>query len=163
MQKPLDLEAIAAGGMAGMASAKEKILENEASSGNMQMGFCTLKKGVADTDEEKNKLAGRWAALLQTNGIKMSFHVIGGDDLLITEDGGRVMEARDFLLNQPEVAKFRWKDTDFTPTPAPTPKKASKKSKKAAAATPTPTPTPIKEEGKKGKKGKKASSSKTEL
>jgi hypothetical protein len=64
-------------------------------------------------------------------------------ELLVTEDNGRILEVKDFLLSQPEVSKFRWKDTDFTKTPTPTPeptakpkakKKASPSKQKAAAA-----------------------------
>jgi hypothetical protein len=52
---------------------------------------------------------------------------------------------KDFLLSQPEVQKFRWKDTDYVapgkpkPTPPPLPKKPKKKkakAKKAKAAEP---------------------------
>jgi len=160
LQKPLDLAAITAGGMTG--GAKDMLLQHEAGSGNMQMAFATLRKGVAKNDKEINELAGKWQALLQTNGVKISFHPIGGDDLLLTEDGGRIIEARDFILNQPEVEKFRWKDTDFTPTPTPQPAEQAaspkssgkgrtgkdKKGGKKAAATPSAKP-------KKGKKAAK--------
>jgi len=52
---------------------------------------------------------------------------------------------RDFLLDQPEVAKFRWKDTDFT-----------KESVAAAAAAATPASNAPK--SKKSKKNKKKNS-----
>lgn len=122
--KPLDLASLTAGGGLG-AGAKDMLLQHEANSGNMQMAFITLRSGVASNDREIGEIAGKWQALLQTNGVKLSFHPIGGDDILVTEDGGRILEARDFILNQPEVAKFRWKDTDFTPTPTPAPGSAA--------------------------------------
>lgn len=68
-------------------------------------------------------------------------------ELLVTEEYGRILEVRDFLLAQPEVSKVRWKDTDFTKesvaaasggsAAAPKPKKSGKKkSKTATTATP---------------------------
>lgn len=138
LQKPLDLASLTSGGGLG-AGAKDMLLQHEASSGNMQMAFITLKKGVASNDREIGEIAGRWQALLQTNGVKLSFHPIGGDDILVTEDGGRILEARDFILSQPQVDKFRWKDTDFTPLPSP-------------ASTPAPAPKKAKAGGKGGKK-----------
>lgn len=78
-------------------------------------------------------------------------------ELLVTEEYGRILEVRDFILEQPEVSKFRWKDTDFTkesvaaasggsppaasdasaPAAAkPKPNKSSKKKGKSASATP---------------------------
>ena len=92
-----------------MAKMKETMLASEASSGNTQMAFLTLKDGVAETDEERAKLGSQWAALLVTNAVKISYHMIGGNELLITEEQGRIMEIKDFVLQQPEVAKFRWK------------------------------------------------------
>ena len=84
------------------------MLASEASSGNTQMAFLTLRDGVAADDEERAKLAGRWAALLGTNAVKISYHMIGGNELLITEEQGRIIEVKDFVLQQPEVLKFRW-------------------------------------------------------
>ena len=84
------------------------MLASEASSGTTQMAFLTLRDGVAADDEERAKLAGRWAALLGTNAVKISYHMIGGNELLITEEQGRIIEVKDFVLQQPEVLKFRW-------------------------------------------------------
>ena len=144
-QVPFDIEALQREGAAGMARIKETMLASEATSGNTQMAFLTLKDGVAETDEERGKLGAQWAALLGTNAVKISYHFIGGNELLITEEQSRIVEVKDFLLNQPEVAKFRWKDTDFYPTPTPTPhpdgpwapktkKGKAAKAKKAAAS-----------------------------
>lgn len=162
VQKPLDLASLTGGGGLG-ANAKDMLLQHEASSGNMQMAFITLRSGVAKNDREIADIAGKWQALLQTNGVKLSFHPIGGDDILVTEDGGRILEARDFILNQPEVAKFRWKDTDFIPTPTPAPgsvdaaaagsgrKGKDKKDKKASGSSKK-----AKEEAEKKRKAKEA-------
>lgn len=108
-QVPFDIDKLAAAGPSGMAKMKETMLASEASSGNTQMAFLTLKDGVAETDEERAKLGSQWAALLVTNAVKISYHMIGGNELLITEEQGRIMEIKDFVLQQPEVAKFRWK------------------------------------------------------
>jgi hypothetical protein len=87
---------------------RSTMLASEATSGNTQMAFLTLRDGVAADDEERAKLAGRWAALLGTNAVKISYHMIGGNELLITEEQGRIIEVKDFVLQQPEVLKFRW-------------------------------------------------------
>ena len=137
-QVPFDLDALQREGAAGMAKIKDTMLASEATSGNTQMAFLTLREGVAEDDEARAKLAGRWAALLGTNAVKISYHMIGGNELLITEEQSRILEVKDFVLTQPEVAKFRWKDTDFYP-PSPSPSDTPKLSKKA----------------KKGKKGGK--------
>ena len=171
---PFDIDKLAAAGPGGMAKMKETMLASEATSGNTQMAFLTLRDGVAETDEERAKLGSKWAALLVTNAVKISYHMIGGNELLITEEQGRIMEIKDFVLTQPEVAKFRWKvrwrratrppaaallreRAPSTPHPPP-----------AARAQdtdfyPTPTPTEAPRKAKKGGKKGKAAAGKSEL
>lgn len=92
---------------------QDLVLEHEAKSGNMQMAFCTLKKGTAANKFEAEQLGQKWNSLMQTAGIRATLYAISEDDLLFTDDSGVIMKVRDFLLEQPEVEKFRWKDTDF--------------------------------------------------
>lgn len=92
---------------------QDMVLEHEAKSGNMQMAFCTLKKGTAKTKFDAEQIGARWTSLMQTAGIRATLYAISEDDLLFTDDTGVIMQVRDFLLEQPEVEKFRWKDTDF--------------------------------------------------
>lgn len=95
----------------------------------MQMAFATIKESVTKDAKEIEEIGKRWQALLATNGVQVSLYPIGGQDILFTEDAGRILEVRDFVLNQPELEKFRWKDTDFTPTPTPKAKKGGIKHK----------------------------------
>ena len=147
---------------------RSTMLASEATSGNTQMAFLTLRDGVAADDEERAKLAGRWAALLGTNAVKISYHMIGGNELLITEEQGRIIEVKDFVLQQPEVLKFRWcvrappraaptrraallprRNTLSAPPPRPAPPRSPRRKDTDFTPTPTPTPSP------KAKKGKK--------
>lgn len=105
----IDLNMLQKGG----ANIQEKVLEQEASSGNMQMAFATLKKGVAATQREAEEVGKRWQALMQTAGISTNLYAISADDLLFTDDNGVILKVREFVLDQPEIEKFRWKDTDF--------------------------------------------------
>lgn len=64
------------------------------------------------------------------------------------------MQVRDFVLAQPEVTKFRWKDTDFTQESVAA--AAGGSSAPAAAAAATPKPGKGKGQGKKKASAKKA-------
>lgn len=100
---------MAAGG--GGDSMKEAYLSHSAKSGEMHMSFVTLKKGACKTQKEAEELGARWRDLLKTDGLAVGLYPLSETELLYTEEEGRILEARDFLLSQPEVEKFRWKDT----------------------------------------------------
>lgn len=138
----IDIETLAKSG----PRMRDMVFEHEATNGNIHMAFATIKASVTTDAAEIQKIGSRWQALLQTDGSKVKMYPIGGQDLLFTEDDGRIMEIRDFALQQPELEKFRWKDTDFTPTPTPTPKpRRAKKAAASAAATPSAAAEPAKE------------------
>ncbi len=107
----------------------------------IQMAFATFKKDVVASKDEAEKLGQKWQGLLKTDGINVSIYPISESELLLTEQEGKIFAVKEFILSQPEVEKFRWKDTDFTPLPkaASTPKKR----------------TPTKPAGKPGKPGAK--------
>lgn len=131
----LDIETLAKSG----PRMKDLVYEHEATNGNIHMSFATIKSSVTTDPAEIQAIGERWQALLQTDGSKVKLYPIGGQDLLFTEDDGRILEIRDFVLRQPELEKFRWKDTDFTPLPSPSPTPTRKPRRKAAAATPSAT------------------------
>jgi hypothetical protein len=133
LQKPLDMEELTKA--AGSPKLKDTVLQHEASSGNVQMAFATVKKSVTEDPKEVEKIGQRWQGLLATAGVHTSLYPIGGQDLLMTEDNTRILQVRDFLLTQPELEKFRWKDTDFFPTPTPAPAAAKAEKKKKSKST----------------------------
>ena len=131
---------------------KEMFLSHQAKSGDLHMSFVTLKKGVCEEQKCAEKLGAKWRDLLKTDGLAVSLYPLSETELLYTEDGGRVIEARDYLLTQPEVEKFRWKDTDFFPPSSDSSKVSSKPATGPAAAGADKR----KKSKKKGKKGAKA-------
>ena len=55
------------------------------------------------------------AGKLKTGGVHISVYPMGANQLLFSQEDGRTLEVKDFLLSQPEVEKVRWKDTDWKP------------------------------------------------
>ena len=100
-------------------NVKESILERDAKSKDMQMAFATLKAGTVATKEEAEKMGVRWRDMLLTDAIKVAVYAISESELLFTEEEGRILDVRNFVLAQPEIEKFRWKDTDFLPKDLP--------------------------------------------
>jgi hypothetical protein len=117
-QAPVDVESLSRLAASG-GDAREAMLASEAGSKAMQMSFATLKPGAAATKEEAEALGVRWRDLLATDALKASVYALSETELLYTEEEGRILELRNFLLAQPEIEKFRWKDTDFTPADLP--------------------------------------------
>jgi hypothetical protein len=37
------------------------------------------------------------------------------NQMIVTQEDGRSLEVKEFILAQPEVEKFRWKDKDWLP------------------------------------------------
>ena len=66
-------------------------------------------------------------------------YAIEDNSILLTNDDGKILEVRRFVLEQPEVEKFTWNSQDYFPTPD-----ASKGKKKRRRGG----------KSKKGKKGK---------
>lgn len=106
----LDVDELAATAKRG-GDIKDAYLSHAAKSGDMHMSFVTLKKGVCAAQKCAEELGARWRDLLKTDGLAVGLYPLSETELLYTEEDGRVIEARDFLLQQPEVEKFRWKDT----------------------------------------------------
>lgn len=130
---------------------KDAYLEGEARKKDMQMAFCTLHPDATANKAESEKLGAKWQAILQTGGNRVNVYATSDHELLFTEEYGRILEVRDFLLAQPEVAKFRWKDTDFT-----------KESLAASAAASAPEPKAAKKKAG-GSKSKKTAAGKSDL
>ena len=112
---------------------KEAMLAREAASKEMQMAFGTLKPGAAASKEAAEKIASRWRDLMATDGIQVQVYAIADNEVLFTEDAGRILDVREFVLAQPEALKFRWKDTDFLAADA-----QKLKAERAAKAAPPP-------------------------
>lgn len=121
------------------------VMKAAGGAGGMQMCFASLIEGL--TKDDSKELAARWQALLMTNGIRNKMYSIDEKQILVTEEDGHIFDVKDFMLAQPEVTKFRWKDTDYFPEK----KKASKKKGSKKAST------------KKGSKKAKKEEEKSEL
>jgi hypothetical protein len=86
----------------------------------IQMMFCRLeekdKMGVEIDEKYANELMKRYQALLMTAGVRTSTAVEGkpksgayrGHQIIITHDGDRAEDIRELILEQDEVAVFRW-------------------------------------------------------
>ena len=113
MKKPapqLDIEELSRQAKAGL-NPREAVLDSQAKSAEMHMAFATLKTGAVKDKAAAEALGQQWRSLMATDGIMLSLYAIADNELLFTEDGGRILDVRDFVLAQPETAKFRWKDT----------------------------------------------------
>ena len=80
-----------------------------------QMMFATLKEGTFDTKEETSTLGSQWSSLMKTGGVDVQVYPLEANKLLFTEQNGQVFKVKKFVLEQPEVEKFTWKDQDFFP------------------------------------------------
>ena len=81
----------------------------------MQMVFVTLYSTTHKNKKETEDLALRWATILRTDGLVLQVYTLNTNSILFTQEDGRVIEAREFYLSQPETEKVRWKDKDWLP------------------------------------------------
>merc|ERR1711871_484393 len=91
---------------------------------------------------DAHALFGRWQELLKTGGVDIkgaatheTHHVTKEQywQVIITQDDGKVMQAKEFLLEQPQVYNFRTNDVDYWPDgvePPPPPAPVSRKKRK---------------------------------
>jgi len=96
---------------------QSKFAHTQAQAG-MAMIFATLSQtqltGEAWTKEAEDDAAGRFTALLQTGGLKVSVYRIDDRRLLVTmQTGWYGEEVKDFLLSQKEVMKVTWDSIDY--------------------------------------------------
>ncbi|CAE7741442.1 unnamed protein product [Symbiodinium sp. KB8] len=81
----------------------------------MQMIFVTLFPDTHVDKKQTEALGTTWASMLKTGGIHLSVYPMNANQLLLSQEDGRTLEVKEFLLSQPEVEKVRWKDKDWTP------------------------------------------------
>lgn len=75
------------------------------------MFFGILKKKYKSLPLEETKAVGmRWADLLKTAGVNVQVFPIEPGQILFTEYEGVMMQIKDFILDQPEAASFKFKE-----------------------------------------------------
>eukprot|EP00633_Aureoumbra_lagunensis_P000754 CAMPEP_0197293400 /NCGR_PEP_ID=MMETSP0890-20130614/28290_1 /TAXON_ID=44058 ORGANISM="Aureoumbra lagunensis, Strain CCMP1510" /NCGR_SAMPLE_ID=MMETSP0890 /ASSEMBLY_ACC=CAM_ASM_000533 /LENGTH=222 /DNA_ID=CAMNT_0042768095 /DNA_START=238 /DNA_END=906 /DNA_ORIENTATION=+ len=84
----------------------------------MAMIFVTLsayqEDGTPWTEADEQKIAAKFAALLQTGGLKINSYRIDPRRLLVTmQTGWYGADVKDFLLEQPTVMKITWDSVDY--------------------------------------------------
>ena len=115
------------------------------------MAFVTLVQGTYESgpgDKSGTEVfAKRYTSLLKTGGVQATFYAVSEGELLVTEDNGYMGDVKAFALDQPDVARFRWKDHDYYPDGPRRPiAPVSTSGTPSPTDSPTPTPTPTAEE-----------------
>jgi thiol-disulfide isomerase/thioredoxin len=111
----------------------QAFLSQAMSGSGMQMMFVQLYRGLHVSKKETEELGVMWtsecapcvpvlsppspllAAMLKTDGVQTIVYTVDVNQLIFTQEDGRSFEVKEFILSQPEVEKFRWKDKDWFP------------------------------------------------
>jgi len=78
-----------------------------------EMGFARLRPDIGLVKEEIDILAAKWQQLMATGLLDFTVNAVPNNRVLFMAKGDAMFKAKEFCLDQPEVAEFEWADVKF--------------------------------------------------
>jgi len=78
-----------------------------------EMGFARLRADIGLVKEEQEMLAAKWEQLMKSGLLDFTVNSVPNGRVLFMAKGDAMFKAKEFAIQQPEVAEFEWADVKF--------------------------------------------------